>query len=238
MWLRWVFPHVAPERERERDWDLGKPSRVHGAKKGLSVKWIFLCDTSSRARDHESRCWLRWSHALVSELTQVARLNKCWKEFGVFSWVTFVRSGGIVNSALEGDYRVLLFLSFIGTKVCVCLCGFDLSSQLSDFIICALSAGILFASVHKGRITINAGIKHVPCLLPDSWWEQHWIWPPPFPLPSWQNSRCWREAVSLKEAEEVEEKLGPGRGSNSGSLELIFQYCDGENPKEIYWKIL
>lgn len=53
------------------------------------------------------------------------------------------------------------------------------------------------------------------------------------PLSSWQNSRCWRETVSLKEAEEVEEKLGPGRESNSGSLELIFQYCDGENPKEI-----
>lgn len=147
--------HIARERERET-W--GSPHESTELQRGLSVRWVFLCAKSSPVRDHEAGCWLRWSHCPFSELTQVARRNKRWKEFGAFSWVTFVSSGGIVNLALEGDYRVLLFLGFIETEVCVYLCGFYLSSHLSDFIICALSAGILVASVHKGRITMNAGI--------------------------------------------------------------------------------
>lgn len=58
-------------------------------------------------------------NVLSSELTQVAKLKKWWKEFGAFSWVNFVSLEDIVNLASEGDYRVLLFLSFIEIKVCV-----------------------------------------------------------------------------------------------------------------------
>lgn len=125
--------------------------------------------------------------ALFRELTQVARLNKCWKEFGAFSWVTVVSSGGIVNLALEGDYRVLLFLSFVEIKVCVCTCvGLPVITPIRfHHLHCLQESCLPLCTKGDSQSVLGSSLSHecVPCLSPGSWWERHWIWPSPLTAP-------------------------------------------------------
>lgn len=114
--------------------------------------------------------------------------------------------------ALEGDYRVLLFLSFIEIKVCV-LVWVYLSSHLSDFIICIVCRNPVCLCAQRGNHNqcwepLSAmSVSHVCHQAVDE--SSIEFDPLCFLLLFWQKLRCSREVVSQEEAEEVEEKLGP-----------------------------
>lgn len=114
--------------------------------------------------------------------------------------------------ALEGDYRVLLFLSFIEIKVCV-LVWVYLSSHLSDFIICIVCRNPVCLCAQRGNHNqcweplLDMSVSHVCHQAVDE--SSIEFDPLRFLLLSWQKLRCSREVVSQEEAEEVEGKLGP-----------------------------
>ena len=138
------------------------------------------------------------------------RWPDCRKEFGMFSWVTFVSSGGIVNLASEGDYRPLLFLSSIEIEVRVYVCGFIChhTYQISSSARCLLEFCLPLNTEGTPKIFFATSVLH---LSPGSWSEQYWVWASLFPTPLLVEVGALKGAttvVSQEEAEEVEEKLG------------------------------
>lgn len=145
--LHWTLASSAPER-------LGRvspPESPELRRVKASLRWAFLCVPSSPVRDHKAPVLTQLSQRPFLLLTQVAGLNKRWKEFGAFSWVAFVSSGSTVNLASEGDYSVLSLLSFTEIKVCVCVWAY-LSSHLSDFIpLCVVCRSLAHFCVQRGN---------------------------------------------------------------------------------------
>lgn len=96
--------------------------------------------------------------------------------------------------SIRGDYRVLLFLSFIEIKVCVYVCGFiwHHTYQISSS---ALSTAGLFASVNKeGTITLRSFLLQLSYIchhtVDQSSSELDALY---FLLPSWWRLECSRE---------------------------------------------
>lgn len=66
--------------------------------------------------------------------------------------------GRHINLASEGDYSFVP--KFIEIKVCICVWVF-LSSHLLNFIICAMSAGVLFTSGHNEGTILGSSFSHI-----------------------------------------------------------------------------